>query len=181
MNEKNERCSSCFLSSKEEKSRAIVNAVFENLLFSAILFLGAFLISFYSTKYAFLYIAFSFVMLVFVLRKHLCTNCDYFGKWCHCGWGKLSSFLHYKKNSGNKTLGGIMAMITWGIIMGLPIIVFARHFFGIENAEEFLSETAFFIPFLILVMANLLLHYKNCLGCTMKKNCALSFVAMLKK
>jgi len=179
MEEKKEVKCSCLCSGKEEKKRAIANALFENLLFSVIIFLGALMISFYSTKYAFLYVVFNFVMLVFVLRKHLCTNCDSFGEWCHCGWGKLAKFLGYKKNSGNKTIGGILAIVTWVVIMGLPIIVFARNFFGIENAEEFLFEAAFFISFLGLVIANLVLHYKNCWGCSMrKKGCWLSFVAI---
>ena len=37
-----------------------------------------------------LFILYFLIVLIFTLRKHLCTHCYYYGKWCHCGWGKLS-------------------------------------------------------------------------------------------
>jgi hypothetical protein len=36
-----------------------------------------------------LYAFFLATMLLFVLRKHLCTHCYYYGKRCNTGWGEL--------------------------------------------------------------------------------------------
>ncbi len=58
------------------------------------------------------YVMFLIIMLLFVLRKHLCTNCYYYGKRCSTGWGKLSSLL-FKEKSGNYNLGIKLAQITW--------------------------------------------------------------------
>ncbi len=170
----------CFCSTKEAKSKLILNAIFENIIFFVLIFLGAVLISFSNTPLAFLYVAFAVLMLVFVLRKYLCTGCEYYGKWCHCGWGKLSA-VFFKKNSGNAKVGGILGWATWGIIMVLPIISFARNIFGLENSDKFLSELIIFIPFFSLVVANLLLYYRNCLECEMKDKCGLSGVKLMKR
>ncbi len=39
-----------------------------------------------------------------LLKKHNCSGCYYYDKWCHLGWGKLSSLL-FKQNSGSLELG----------------------------------------------------------------------------
>ena len=57
------------------------------------------------------YVLFAVIMLIFVLRKHLCTNCYYYGKWCHSGWGKLASLM-FKKNSGSWKFGIKLARFT---------------------------------------------------------------------
>jgi hypothetical protein len=57
---------------------------------------------------SFAYGLFLVLMLVFVLRKHLCTNCYYYGKMCSTGWGLLFALL-FKKGSGNYMLGTRLA------------------------------------------------------------------------
>ena len=85
-------------------------------------FLGMYPLSFGGLPFvSILYVLFALIMMVFVLRKYLCTNCYYYDKWCHCGWGKLSSVM-FKKGSGNQELGGKLAGFSWGTLMGLPII-----------------------------------------------------------
>jgi len=114
------------------------------------------------------YAVFTVLMLVFVLRKHLCTRCYYYNKWCHCGWGKLAS-LFYKKDTGNYELGGKLALFTWGIIMGFPMIVMIAIIF-MEKAA-LVDEHIFFIPFVILVAINGILHVKDCKECKMRLIC----------
>jgi len=94
----------------------LIYAIGQNL-FLAVYFAIAF-IGMYSLQVANLpvfsitYIILIGIMLIFVLRRHLCTHCFYYGKVCNTGWGKLASWL-FKKNSGNYELGGKLAGITW--------------------------------------------------------------------
>lgn len=114
------------------------------------------------------YVLFAVLMLVFVLRKHLCTSCYYYDKWCHCGWGKIASRF-YEKESGNYELGGKLALFTWGIIMGFPMI--AMIVIVVMNKATLVDELLFFIPFVILVAINGLLHVKDCRECKMRSIC----------
>jgi len=37
-------------------------------------------------------------MVYFVMRKLVCTNCYYYGKWCNMGWGKLAARMYKPGN-----------------------------------------------------------------------------------
>ncbi len=114
------------------------------------------------------YLFFVAVMLIFVLRKQLCTMCCYYGKQCHCGWGKLSAAL-FKQGSGNRDIGGKLAGLTWAITMILPIIVsVALLIMGKTLIKE---EIKFLGPFIILVFINGVLHKKSCENCKMRYIC----------
>ncbi len=115
-----------------------------------------------------LYALFVVVMLVFVLRKQLCTDCYYYGRWCHCGWGRLASAM-YRKGSGNRELGGKLAGLTWGIFMGLPII--GMIVVVILGRASLVSELFLFVPFAVLVAVNGMLHTKDCGNCKMRFVC----------
>lgn len=147
-------------------------AIFENILFLVLIvlgFLGMYPISVCGIPFvSILYALFAVIMLVFVLRKKLCTNCYYYDKWCHCGWGKLSSTI-YKKDSGNTELGGKLAGLTWGILMGLPIIgMIAVVIMGKASLKD---ELIFLIPFIVLVVINGIIHIKDCKKCKMRFIC----------
>ncbi len=147
-------------------------ALLENILFLVLLTLG--FIGMYPIGISgiplvsILYALFALIMLTFVLRKHLCTGCYYYDKWCHCGWGKLSSSM-YKKDSGNQKLGGILAVLTWGIIMVLPII--GMILVVVFGKVRLTHELVFFIPFLILVCINGIMHKIDCERCKMRFIC----------
>jgi len=70
---------------------SLLYAIGQNLFF-IIYFVIAF-IGMYSLQIAdipivsIIYIVFIGIMLIFVLRKHLCTHCFYYGKVCGTGWG----------------------------------------------------------------------------------------------
>lgn len=137
-------------------------AIFENVLFLVLIalgFLGMYPLGVNGLPIvSILYVLFILIMLVFVLRKHLCTGCYYYDKWCHCGWGKLSSAM-FKKDSRNPELGGKLAGLTWGIFMGLPIIgMIAVVIIGKFSLTD---ELIFFIPFIVLVAINGILHVKD--------------------
>lgn len=147
-------------------------AILENVLFIVLIalgFLGMYPLSVSGVSFvSILYVLIAVAMLVFVLRKHLCTSCYYYDKWCHCGWGKLSSAM-FKKDSGNQELGGKLAGLTWGVLMGLPIIgMIAVVIMGKVSLRD---ELIFFIPFIVLVAINGILHIKDCQKCKMRFIC----------
>ncbi|MCP3875486.1 MAG: hypothetical protein GY699_20310 [Desulfobacteraceae bacterium] len=113
-----------------------------------------------------LYLLFVFYMLVFALRKHLCTQCYYYDKSCHCGWGKLASKL-YKPNTGNQKLGGFLAAITWSSLMVIPLVVMGFLLYQDFSNSRFLL----LIAFVVITIGNNILHVKDCRECKMRYIC----------
>ena len=154
----------------EEASKSYV--ILENILIIATIivgFLGMYPLGFAGIPIvSILYALFLFIMLGFTLRKHLCSACYYYGKYCHCGWGKLAASV-CKKDSGNYALGGKLALLTWGILMGLPII--GMILVMILGQASLAEEMIYFIPFIILVIINGIMHKKDCTECKMRFVC----------
>lgn len=149
----------------------LLGAIGQNLFF--IIYFAIAFIGMYSLQIAnvpiisFIYIIFIGIMLVFVLRKHLCTHCFYYGKICGTGWGKLAACL-FKKNSGNYEFGGKLASITWMLAMFLPLIgmtiALILNWFSI-------TVTLLLVAFIILTCVNFLIHKKSCEKCKMRFVC----------
>ena len=115
------------------------------------------------------YALFLVIMLLFVLRKHLCTNCYYYGKRCSTGWGKLSSFI-FQKNIGNYGLGIKLANITWMFIALVPTI-------GITATlilKYSFSNLILLILFILFTLVNFITHKKACEKCKMRFICPAS-------
>ena len=146
--------------------------IFENVLFLVLIvlgFLGMYPLSISGVPFvSILYALFIIIILFFVIRKHLCTSCYYYDKWCHCGWGKLS-YVMYIKDSGNQEVGGKLAGLTWGVLMGLPIIGMIAVI--IMGKSSLTNELIFLIPFIVLVVINSILHVKDCQKCKMRFIC----------
>ena len=115
------------------------------------------------------YVSFLIIMLIFVLRKHLCTNCYYYGKRCSTGWGKLASIM-FKKNSGDYERGVKLAGITWGLVIIVPVI--GTIDILIFNFERYLL--AILILFIILTPLNFIIHKYSCVKCKMRNICSAS-------
>ncbi len=113
-----------------------------------------------------LYFLFIVYMLTFALRKHLCTQCWYYGKNCHCGWGKLA-LTFYDKGVGNRKLGGILAGITWSVLMVLPLIVMGYLLY----TRFSLPLLGLFLAFILVTVINNIFHVKDCRECKMKFIC----------
>ena len=116
-----------------------------------------------------LYALFLIIMLLFVLRKHLCTHCHYYGKLCSTGWGKLSALM-FKKNSGNYQLGIRLAGITWMLATAIPIVGIILTL--ILNYS--FSNLIFLILFILLTPINFVSHKKACEKCKMRFICPAS-------
>jgi len=118
-----------------------------------------------------LYAVFLIVMLLFVLRKHLCTNCYYYGKRCSTGWGKLSSLM-FKEKSGNYELGIKLAGITWGLATLIPII--GSIISLILNFTTY--RLGLLMLFIFLTPFNFIFHKNSCKRCKMRNICPASIV-----
>jgi len=122
-----------------------------------------------------LYALFLIIMLLFVLGKHLCTHCYYYGKLCSTGWGKLSALM-FGKNSGNYQLGVKLAGVTWILVTAIPIV-------GIILAlilEYSPSNLTFLILFILLTPVNFVSHRKACEKCKMRFICPASMAKVAK-
>jgi hypothetical protein len=111
------------------------------------------------------YIIFIVIMLLFVLRKHLCTNCYYYGKRCNTGWGKIA--LIFRKNSGNYKTGTALAGLTWMLVTLIPVTGFIIILFS--NFSLVL-----FVLFVLLTPVNFIIHKKACETCKMRFICPAS-------
>lgn len=149
--------------------------ILENVIFIAMIVLGFLLMYPISFKgipvLSILYALFIAAMLLLVLGKHVCTNCYYYGKWCHCGCGKLAK-ASFSKNSGNHEFGCKLAILTWIILMLLPIIV--KIILIVIGKSSFKDQLYLFLPFLILSVISLILHKRDCKMCKMRFICPVS-------
>ncbi|MDI6917055.1 MAG: hypothetical protein QMC80_04585 [Thermoplasmatales archaeon] len=151
-------------------------AIGENILFVITIMIGFIgmypLINFHGIPIiSMIYAIFLVLMLTFVIRKHLCTHCYYYDKWCHCGWGKLAARLGYEKGSGNQQLGAKLAGLTWAVLMVLPIIGMIIVFV-IDGLSYF--GVGLLVVFIILVGVNGGMHVKDCKSCKVRFICLAS-------
>lgn len=152
----------------EEYSK--VDIILENSALIIWIVLGAIALSFFSQIIAIVYVLAALVMIVFVLRKLLCTNCYYYGKWCHVGWGKLAA-LFFKKgdiNKFNTGIGQTLAPATYGLLAIIPIIAIIA-----SVIQEFSAlKIGIFLGILLVSgYSGAISRKKSCSMCKMKLNC----------
>ena len=134
----------------------------ENLAMSLWLVLGFISCWFFHPIAGVLYIIFALVMVYFVLRKLVCTNCYYYNNWCHLGWGKLSSKFFKKGDikEFRNCLGIKMALPTYASLMIIPLILIV------------ISILLEFSYYKIIVLVLLLLVSSYSAGISRKDSCA---------
>ena len=67
------------------------------------------------------------VVVQVLLKKHNCSGCYYYGKACHLGWGKLSSWM-FPRDSGDMKTGMRLSLF---YILSPPIFALAGIAVGI--------------------------------------------------
>ncbi len=117
------------------------------------------------------YLLFALVMLGFVLRKHLCTQCYYYDKWCGSGWGKLSSCL-FRYKSGNYEIGLKLAGVTWGLLTIIPVIAIPLAMF--MYGDFLISGGISLTGFLVIMAMNQFGRKTGCSQCKMRYICGAS-------
>jgi hypothetical protein len=117
-----------------------------------------------------IYLAAALIMVGVVLRKLVCTNCYYYGKWCGLGWGKLAA-LFFKEGDMEKfstSIGVKLAPITYGLLSLIPIVLVV-----ISIVMEFTAFKVVVLALLLLVSfySGFLSRKKGCANCKMKLAC----------
>jgi len=119
---------------------------------------------------AWIYLALGIIVVYFVLRKLVCTNCYYYDKWCGTGWGKLTA-LFFKKGDINKFGTGIgvkLAPVTYGLMSLIPLILVI-----ISMIQGFTVPKLVVLILLLVVSAysGSIGRRKGCANCKMKLIC----------
>ncbi len=144
--------------------------IFGNVLMILWIALGTIACWLFYPLAAWIYLAFAIIMVGIVLRKMVCTNCYYFGKYCHLGWGKFSALL-FKKGTVEefeKSIGLKLAPPTYGLLSLIPIVLII-----ISIVQEL---TVFKISVLLLLLlvsfySSTIGRKKACTACRMKLIC----------
>jgi len=111
------------------------------------------------------YALFLALMLLVVLRKHLCTHC-YYGKRCATGWGKLSALM-FERGSGSYELRVKLAKVTWALATAVPVFGISAAYFLTPSRHELVP----LLLFLLLTPINFALHRSACEKCGMRRKC----------
>ena len=99
--------------------------VFGNLVMVFWFALGAAACWFFYPWLGVAYLVIAVLLVYVVLRKLVCVNCYYYGKWCGLGWGKLCSVLFRKGDIKDfpKSPGLKLAPATYGMLMIVPLVL----------------------------------------------------------
>ena len=106
------------------------------------------------------------VIIQVLLKKHNCSGCFYYGKWCHLGWGKLSC-LFFKQDSGD---AGIGMKLSLSYILQLPVILIAALVAGFLYGFTRIN-VVLLIVFVIINSLQGFLRKKTCAVCKARFIC----------
>ncbi|MFC2062210.1 hypothetical protein ACFLUV_06835, partial [Elusimicrobiota bacterium] len=107
------------------------------------------------------------VIVQILLKKHNCSTCYYYDKWCHLGWGKLTSIL-FKQDSGNSEIGMKLSM---SYILQMPVILIATLIAGFIYGFN-LNSMVLLIVFIVLnILQGVVLRKKGCEVCKARFVC----------
>ncbi len=108
-------------------------------------------------------------MIFIILRKLLCTNCYYYNKSCHVGWGKFTALLFKKGDIKNfNNIGQTLAPLTYFALILIPLILII-----ILLIQEFTIYKIILLILLILLFlfSGLITRKKSCTKCKMRLYC----------
>lgn len=144
--------------------------IFENILFILNWGIGFILLMSFQFKgipvVSFLYLILLLTVQV-LLKKHNCSSCYYYGKWCHLGWGKISRIL-FEQNSGNLNIGKKLSI---SYILQLPLITLFAIIAGLIYGYTFWS-VGLLIIFILVNILQVVLRKPVCKTCKMRFTCA---------
>ena len=107
----------------EEYPRSTVIA--GNFIMLGWIALGTVACYFFNRIAAWIFLAVALLLVFVVLRKLVCTNCYYYGKWYATGWGKLSALMFKKGNmeTFNDSVGVKLAPVIYGLLTLVPLVL----------------------------------------------------------
>jgi len=152
----------------EEYPRASI--ILGNLIMMLWIALGTIACWFLYPLIAWIYLASAIIMVGVVLRKLVCTNCYYYGRWCGMGWGKLSALFFKEGNmeSFGTSIGIKLAPLTYGLLSLIPLI-----FIVISIVQGFTVSKIIVLTLLLLISfySGFISRKKGCVNCKMKLTC----------
>ncbi len=143
-----------------------------NTLMLVWVLLGTYLSASFAPLAGLIYFATAFLMITVILRKLVCVNCWYYGKWCHTGWGKLSALMfkqgkveNFASCTGLKIVPffyGLLSLIPVGLGIAALII----------NPDKNMANVAGLALLLTVSFSSgVLVRRKTCAKCKMKLIC----------
>jgi len=145
-------------------------ATLGNLVMILWIALGTIACWFFHPLAAWVYLVLAVIMVYIVLRKLVCTNCYYYGKWCSIGWGKLSALFFKKGNieDFSTSIGIKLAPATYGLLSLIPIILIV-----ISIIWQFTLTKMAVLLLLLLVSfySGAIGRKKSCTNCKMRLIC----------
>ncbi|MCJ7745944.1 MAG: hypothetical protein MUP40_06630 [Actinobacteria bacterium] len=147
-----------------------VGILLGNLVMVVWIALGTIACYFFNHIVAWVYLGVAVTMVFVVLRRLICTNCYYYGRWCPTGWGKLSALL-FKKGDIEKfgeSLGLKLAPATYGLLTLTPLVL------GTISAVQHFSAMKPVVLAAILIIgfySGYIGRKKACAQCKMKLCC----------
>ncbi|UCB42337.1 MAG: hypothetical protein JSV77_07685 [Dehalococcoidales bacterium] len=119
---------------------------------------------------AWIYLPVAVVMVWVVLRRLVCIDCYYYGKWCGTGWGKLSA-VFFKQGSLECFATGIgvkLAPITYGLLSLIPLVLVI---IALIQAVTVAKIVVLMLLLLMSVYSGFISRQKSCVGCKMRLMC----------
>ncbi|MDD2889121.1 MAG: hypothetical protein PHE49_00590 [bacterium] len=147
-----------------------ITIIFGNFMMLLWLALGTIACRFVHPLIGWIYLTFALLMVYVVLRKIVCTNCYYYGKWCPSGWGKLSA-LFFKKGDMEKfstSVGIKLAPMTYGLLTVIPVILLIVSLFLKFSLPKIIVLV---LLFLISFYSGGISRTKSCIRCKMRLMC----------
>ena len=144
--------------------------VLANLAMIAWVALGTAACWFLAPVVAWIYLAVAVVMVWVVLRRLVCVDCYYYGKWCGTGWGRLSA-LFFKQGNIECFATGIgvkLAPMTYGLLSLIPLVLI------IIALVQDVTAARIMVLVLLLFMAfysGYISRRNSCVGCKMRLMC----------
>lgn len=99
--------------------------IISNLIMLVWIALGTVACYFFNHVVAWIFLGVALLLVFIVLRRLVCTNCYYYGKWCSTGWGKLSALLFKQGNieAFNDSIGVTLAPWIYGLLTLVPLVL----------------------------------------------------------
>jgi hypothetical protein len=149
---------------------AMSRVILGNLLIILWIVVGTIAVWFFSPVVATVYLIVAVIVVYFVLRKLVCTNCYYYDKWCSMGWGKLAAvlFKQGRIEEFNESIGVRLAPIVYGLLTFFPLIVVVYVIIG---EMDFYKVTVLAILLVFSVLSGSVSRRSACASCKMNTVC----------
>lgn len=110
------------------------------------------------------------VMVYFVLRKLVCTNCHYYDKWCSIGWGKLAARMFARGDPAKfaTCIGIRIAPATYGLLMLVPLVL---GLVAVARDFSYTGAAVLVLLFAVSFYSGVIARRRTCAQCRMRLVC----------